>query len=150
MPFQHNHFEKMMSLIKTRNVSLDTSDTGTGKTYITVQLCKKLGMMPMIICPKAVIPTWKKVCELFGVQFFGISNDVMFKKGVMYYSDINKKGPLKQYKIPYYNPETGIMRFPKEINGISIQILLVIDEAHRFKNPSTQNAQILLAAHACR
>ena len=34
---------------------------GTGKTIIACKVARSLGLIPVVVCPKAVVPNWKKV-----------------------------------------------------------------------------------------
>ena len=47
------------SLVK-HNVALDASDTGTGKTAKAVWIAKTMSADVIVVCPKAVIPSWKE------------------------------------------------------------------------------------------
>jgi superfamily II DNA or RNA helicase len=79
LPYQIPHKMQMIEALNIRKRVLDASDTGTGKTYVAIALCKELGLEPFIICPKAVIPVWDDVCKFFNISYFGISNYEMLK-----------------------------------------------------------------------
>ena len=63
--YQHRHLFTLMASLRNNNVIIDGSDTGTGKTYTAVALCKQLNLRPIVICPKSIISTWKHVCDHF-------------------------------------------------------------------------------------
>ena len=65
LPYQVNHVNNLYNTMIMNRRALDASDTGTGKTYTTVYLCKKLNLIPFIICPKSVVSTWLKVLYYF-------------------------------------------------------------------------------------
>lgn len=86
--FQVAHTLQLYESLQRENCVIDASDTGTGKTYCAVALCKLLNLEPFIICPKSVINTWVEVCEIFNVKLFGISNYEMLKSGKYYTENI--------------------------------------------------------------
>ena len=44
--------------LDTSNAFLDTSGTGSGKTYCALIAAKALGLKPFVVCPKPVIYSW--------------------------------------------------------------------------------------------
>ena len=55
LKYQIEHTKNLINIIKKNKTCLDASDTGTGKTYCAIALCKQLNLKPFIICPKSVI-----------------------------------------------------------------------------------------------
>src|SRR6478752_2429602 len=101
--------------------SLDSGDTGVGKTYIAIFTAKKLGWPVAIIAPKSTLSTWKEVCELVGVRYIFIEN-------------IERIAARKQYvdaKHKWNLPE---------------RCLLIFDEVHRFSGDKSRNAKLLASA----
>ena len=82
--YQYRHVFNMMSSFRNNKVVLDGSDTGTGKTYTTVALCKQLRLKPLIICPKSIISNWEMVCKYFNVKPLAIVNYETIKNGKQY------------------------------------------------------------------
>jgi superfamily II DNA or RNA helicase len=56
--------ENVVRIIKNNKAVIDSSDTGTGKTYTSIAACKVLQKRPIVICPKAVMTNWKRVCKI--------------------------------------------------------------------------------------
>ena len=83
--YQIPHFYQLCETIKYNTCILDASDTGTGKTYTSMALCKTLKKKPFVICPKSVIPTWMHVAKYFNLELFGIANYELLK-GCKYYT----------------------------------------------------------------
>ena len=75
-----------MCAINSQNVVLDGSDTGVGKTYTAIAVCKQLNLRPFIICPKTMIFTWNRVCEYYGVRPRAVVNYETVKLGKQYVS----------------------------------------------------------------
>jgi SNF2 family DNA or RNA helicase len=66
LSYQIEHVNSLAKSINSYKRALDASDTGTGKTYTTIGLCRKLKLKPFIICPKSVVSTWLNVLNFFG------------------------------------------------------------------------------------
>lgn len=122
------HTANLCAAIWKFGSTLDASETGTGKTYTAFGVARELQLTPAIVCPKSVIPAWKKVAALFNIRPYFIAN---------YESCKSKKFPhgLFDRAESAYRWNLG--------NG---KILLVVDEAHKCKGEYTQNAKMLIAA----
>ena len=87
LDYQIQHYKNTVRILNDNNACLDASDTGTGKTYTAIASCKKLNLIPFIICPKSVISNWNKVCKIFNIVPHAIVNYELVKFGKLY----NKK-----------------------------------------------------------
>jgi superfamily II DNA or RNA helicase len=65
--YQIESFEKLTAAVRTYGVGLDASDTGVGKTHVACAVCRELGLRPAVVCPKNLIPVWKKACREWGL-----------------------------------------------------------------------------------
>lgn len=126
---QYLHVIKMIGSLKVNNCIIDGSDTGTGKTYTTIAICKQLNLQPLILCPKNVISNWKNVCNLFNLKYFDLQN----------YENIRN---CKNNKFQYISnfKDNFIWKIPKNV-------IIIFDEAHRCKSKSSLNSQIMLSTH---
>lgn len=106
--------------------ALDSSETGTGKTLKSVELSRELGLTPLVICPKSVIPSWERTFAEQGVSFHGVINYERIKMGKTQWLKKSGKGF-------YWNLPEGSM--------------LIFDEVHRCKAAYSQNSKMLSAAH---
>ena len=120
--YQIPHAKQIIHSLQKNNAGLDASDTGTGKTYVTCAIAKELGLFPIVVTPKSVIPTWKKCAKLFAIDIF-VSNYEQYRLGKTEYLSKNEKGEFK-----WNVPDNAIVIF---------------DEVHRCKNQKTQNAKML-------
>ena len=99
------HIFNLANSFENNNTILEWLDTGTGKTYTAITLCKNLGFEPFIICPKTLINHWINICRIFDVVSIGIPNYEIIKTGYMYdmnmrlikcnFLDINKNNNKK-------------------------------------------------------
>tara|TARA_R110000765_G_scaffold105936_1_gene196210 strand:- start:14 stop:1306 length:1293 start_codon:yes stop_codon:yes gene_type:complete len=103
----------------------DTSHTGTGKTVVGCQLAKNLGRPVVVICPKAVMPSWSRELEETGIDPIFILNYEKLRTGKT--PHMSKRGKkIMQWHLP---------------KGT----LVLVDEIHKCKGPYTQNAQLLIS-----
>lgn len=132
LDFQKNHTQHLISVLKKEKIAIDTSDTGTGKTYIAMAICREMGLHPLIICPKAVISVWFNLATDFGVELLGVSNYESIKVG-SYYDSTKKKSSC-----PYTTifEDTITWKLPSKT-------IVIFDEVHKCKNPDSQNGQLL-------
>lgn len=135
LEYQKPHVEQLANAYKNSNTVLDASDTGTGKTYSAIALALTLGLKPFIVCPKSVISSWLRVVNAFGCDHYGISNYESLRCNAWY--------PPSQVLIK----KKGCPYFAKGYNwSLPADTLLIFDEAHKCKNPVTQNANMLITA----
>ena len=121
LDYQIIHCNNMISAFDNTNITIDASDTGTGKTYCSLALCKHYDLKPIIICPKSVIDNWKTVSEFFNVVPEIIINYEQLIKSKNNYS--------------FFNDNKWIL----ENNHI-----IILDEVHKCKNNGTKHAELLL------
>jgi hypothetical protein len=153
--------ESIINSLISYNRALDTSDTGTGKTFTSVCTCKTIGWKPFIICPKSVIESWMKVLEIFSCDFYGIINYESFQN-CSYYGpggnklkakflireQVQKKGtddPLGLDSDSDSDDEQIQYDYKWIEDEIPQDALFIFDESHRCKNIKTNNGKILLA-----
>lgn len=86
LEYQKKHVKNLMYSLDTYGRVLDASDTGTGKTYTCVATCIAMQLKPLIICPKSVISSWKRVLKEFKCKYYGVANYELFQNGKMYTS----------------------------------------------------------------
>lgn len=153
--YQQEHTLKIMNSLINNNVALDSSDTGTGKTYSALCACYELGLKPLIICPKAVIPSWERALKHFNMKALVVVNYELLKTGKMIHKRPKKNGNgyiRENIDCPYLE----VIKNEKKENKYSPKYLMkwklpeksivIFDEAHRCKNKNTINTQMLLEA----
>lgn len=149
--YQIPHAEQMKESIRGSKCVLDASDTGTGKTYVAISICKDLDYSPFVICPKSVIPNWLDVAKKFGIKLFGIANYELLK-GCKYYTENYEKVECPYMDIIQTNVGTGdkakmVKRFQFML---PINTMVIFDEAHRCKNHKSITSQMLRDINRCQ
>jgi superfamily II DNA or RNA helicase len=132
--YQKKHVLQLIHHLESKNIIVDSSDTGCGKTYTTIQICKKLNLVPFVICPKSVISNWIDVCNYFDCRLFGISNYELCKNSKYY--DKNK---IVENKYITKENKSFTFSFPSNV-------IIIFDEAHKCKNNNTINTKMLQGA----
>ena len=128
--WQEDHCAKLVSSLVCNGAAKDGSDTGTGKTVIALECAKRLGMVPFVVSPKAVLPSWKE----WHAKYWPLNTEPF----VFNYEY------LRQGKNPYLFRNKGYLRWRLNPN----KILLIFDEVHRCKGDKSLNSKMLVAAKA--
>lgn len=145
--YQIGNMKNIVRIIRENNACGDLSDTGTGKTYSAVASCKELGLQPIVICPRAVMGAWRKVCKIFDVKPFFIVNYETLKFGKFYDNNNKRK------KCPYiiYDKDADVDN--NKINPVYTwslseknKVIFIFDEVHKCTNFDTFNGKLLLSA----
>lgn len=147
-PYQREHVAKLIAAIGDYNVALDTSDTGTGKTYTAAAVCAILGLRPLVICPKSVISTWYAVLAEFDIIPLAVINYETAKNGKYYPSadafEIEYREPC-----PYIEKLRGRAAIDTQFAWTMPPGSIVIwDEAHKGKNNITVNSHLMIDSRA--
>jgi type II secretory pathway predicted ATPase ExeA len=57
-PHQVEVIDYNFNIFKERKLFKDTSDAGTGKTYVSLALIKEMDLIPILVIPAVSIPGW--------------------------------------------------------------------------------------------
>lgn len=121
--------DRMVAAVLCHGCGFNAGDTGTGKTPETCAACKELGLRPAVVCPKNLIPVWKKACRNWGLQepVFVLNYEVLRTGRTRFLTwDSQKRTKIAQWHLP---PGT----------------LLVFDEVHRCAGHDSLNSKMLAA-----
>ena len=141
--YQFLHVFNIITALRSYNCVVDGSDTGTGKTYSSIAVCKQLELTPLIICPKIIISTWNNVCNYFGVKPLGVVNYEMIKTGKYYKiqnSIVETSNPVDFSYIKIDEDYNQIFKWNLPKNTI-----IIFDEVHKCKNPKSKNGKLLMS-----
>lgn len=131
LPYQPRAVQAICNSIVQHGSAADASDTGLGKTYVALAVCRELKVSPGIVCKLAGIDTWKEVCSIFNITPQFIVNWEHAKGARFRYvqrdQSLYKKGYHYKWVLP---PNT----------------MLFFDEAHLANNPGTHNHALHQAA----
>lgn len=131
LAYQVPSVQRLVASVRARGAVLDASDVGTGKTYSALAACRELGLKPLVVCPKSVIPSWKKAAAHFGLAIEAINYELV------------RRGSL-----PFCKQHTdfrGHTSFSWDLSALGCTGL-IFDEVHRCKAQSSLNSKLLIAA----
>ncbi len=143
--YQFVHVLNLITALRFNNIILDGSDTGTGKTYCALALCKQLNLKPLIICPKTIMSVWLDVCKYFLVEPLAVVNYETIKNGKQYKkadATNNARSICKFLEVSNNNNSTSTNKFKWDLPKNSI---IIFDEVHRCKNSKSENAKLLMS-----
>lgn len=127
-PQQASHDILRQALLQHR-AALDSSAVGTGKTLKAVEIANSLGLSALVVCPKAVIPSWLaafKDQDIPANRVLGVTNYEKIRKGNTPW--VKTKGRSYEWNVDLDTT------------------LLIFDECHKMQNPRSQNARLLISA----
>lgn len=131
LPYQPRAVERICNALVSHGAAADASDTGLGKTYVALAVCRELKVSPGIVCKLAGIDTWKEVCDIFGIVPQFIVNWEHAKGARFRYTRRSQSEYKRGYTYTWAVPRNTI---------------LIFDEAHLANNPGTQNHALHQAA----
>jgi superfamily II DNA or RNA helicase len=155
LPYQHSHADNIEYTLKRYGRALDLSQTGTGKSYVSSAVCAKLKLRPLVICPKSLVSMWPKVLKEFGVEPYGVANYEMLQFGNYFVNGTAKKCPyVKRVEVNSDDKDTIENDFKSKKNedgkyytfewtDLPSDMIVILDETHRCKNPRTFNSILL-------
>lgn len=73
-PYQVPAHDALVNILRQHPAALDASDVGVGKTYVAIKVAETLGLVPLVVCPKAVVPMWKDALEASSVPNWAVGN----------------------------------------------------------------------------
>ena len=132
---QKPHAKTLLDSLYLNGYAADLSDTGTGKTFTACAVAKELNVPVIVVCPKVVIPAWKRVLESFGIKGALVINYEKLCRG-------NTK--WLTYKKKEFNQKKSW-----ESNGVYLHFphgsLVITDEVHKCKGYNSLNSDFLVS-----
>lgn len=122
--------------------AFDASDTGTGKTFVTLATAKVLNRPVFVVCPKAVMTSWARGAAHFGITDIIICNYEALREGGTLHCAVTFKMVEKKVKGVLVKKRV----FEDCIWKLASDTVVVFDEAHRMKDAKTLNSQLGFAA----
>lgn len=163
LDYQKVHIVNLIRSLARHKRALDASDTGTGKTYASLFVCIEMKLIPFIVCPKTVIASWRKVLHELDIKQYFIINyeslqNLKWYRGksdiatkCRYLSIIEREDMGKAISAePDIAPEFPTKLKPTKTRylwqNIPNDMILIFDEAHKCKNRSSNNSELLYSA----
>jgi superfamily II DNA or RNA helicase len=135
-PWQVTAVSKLCAAIKKWGCAIDGSDVGVGKTYNACGTARELDMDIVVVCPKAVMESWKRVIKnhfKMNHRLVGIINYEMLRMG-------KKDSMIASYvKRRDTRRNEFVWKIPKST-------LIIWDESQKLKGANTKNSETCLEA----
>lgn len=134
LPYQVDHYHRLCHILQNEYGYLDTSETGTGKTILTLSMCATYGLSLLVVCNLSAVGMWKREAQSYGIHLILVIS----------YSSLRgtrscppKHGLLERHSDDYIVTQHFIQL-------VKQGILMVFDEIDNLKNSETDQ---LKAAH---
>lgn len=115
--------------------ALDSSDTGTGKTYSAVSLVRHFKAPTLAVCPVALRPSWERVGEQLGGEVTTVGYE-MLRTGRSEFGQWTTMSRPGSTAIRYFKFDPAIK-------------FLILDEFHRCRGFDTLNHHLAIGAKLC-
>ena len=135
-PWQVTAVSKLCASIKKWGAGVDGSDVGVGKTYTACGVARELDMDILVVCPKAVKESWKRVIKNHFKMWGKCIDIVNYEALRMGKSDSVIASYVKRRDT---RRKEFVWKIPKNT-------LIVWDEAQKLKNAKTKNSEVCMAA----
>lgn len=129
--YQKKAVARLCQSVMKNGAACDGSDTGIGKTYHALSVCRNLAVRPAIVCKKSGISGWKKACEYMQVSPLFIVNWEIAKNGSFKYAVRDRDRYSGEYTYTWHIPGN---------------VILIFDEAHMANNEGSQNCALYMAS----
>jgi len=135
-PWQVNAVSKLVASIKKWGAGVDGSDVGVGKTYTACGVARELNMDILVVCPKAVKESWKRVIKNH-FKLWGNCVDIVNYESLR----VGKSDSLiaSYVKRRDTRRKEFVWKVPKST-------LIIWDEAQKLKNAKTKNSEMCISA----
>ena len=137
LPWQIDSVSKIVSAINKWNAAVDGSDLGCGKTYTAIAAIRELKSKFVVICPKAVKESWRRVVS----NHFNMDDSCL---GITNYEQLRIGNPKSTIASYIKNKKTHRKVFTWKLPKNTI---IIWDEAQKLKSHKTQNSKVCMAAH---
>lgn len=136
LPWQPPHIAALITALLKYGSALDASDTGTGKTFCTLIICRTLGIVPLVVGPKAARAGWEDAAKILGVEIEYINYERCRPR--LLSDGSGRRESEYTVEVPW-----GKGSFVKWRNSYE---MIVFDEAHRLGGSTSLNSKLGIAA----
>jgi len=115
---QRKAVDKLKKVLEEGNVAGNWSKTGTGKTIMSLQLAKELGLEPLIVAPIAAHATWHYWIKALGVSCHGVFNCEKLRLGKTEFVESTGQGKKQAY-VWTLDPDKDMVIWDEVHRGLS-------------------------------
>ena len=143
LEFQHQSVIELANKLEKYFVALNASDTGTGKSYVSVAVAKILKRRPIFVTLKSVCMQVIKVLDYFKVDYIDVVNYETIRVGKTY-----AEGSFERRKrCPYLSKSQNVnqVHYWGYTWNVPRDAIVIFDEVHRCKDPSTDAGRLFMS-----
>ena len=130
---QVNHVERLVEILDESNSAFDMSTMGMGKTYTTIECCKRRGLKNLVVvCPVSMEKKWKELSNRNGFKTVIVTSFAGLRSSG---GRQPKHGLLKRISVEGEEFFEGSDKF---LDLVGDGVMFVVDEVHNLKNNSEQ------------
>jgi len=126
--YQAKNAQSMLASLRRFGAALDASSAGTGKTFSAIGVARAMNVKPLVVCPKAVIPSWHRAATHLGGEVFAVNYEKL-RTGKTEFGNWDGEGNRKKF---VFNTESVGM--------------VIWDECHKNFALSSLNAKMGIAS----
>jgi len=141
---QKAHAMTLIDSLYLNGVAADLSETGCGKTHVASCIARGMNCPIVVICPKMVMPDWVATLALYGLKPTIIINYEKLCRGNTKYLKY-KKPKADDVLIRSTKKTHKVERFLTAELKLPPGCLVILDESHKCKGPSSLNAGLMIA-----
>jgi SNF2 family DNA or RNA helicase len=119
LSYQVEPAQKLLAILRKRGCAIDASDMGIGKTYVAAWVAAQAGLPVVVVCPKAVVLSWREVLGQAGINYARVINWERLNPNAKAHAEFGYWA-----KPPRARTEHWYWRLPS-------RTLIIFDEAHR-------------------
>lgn len=144
LPYQPLAVSHLVQSILDNGAAADGSDTGLGKTYQALAVCRELSLKPLVVCRKAGMAGWRRGCRFMGIEPFLIANWEMVRTAKIH---VNKHHFVTRTQRHRYLVDQVVdLKGYDYLWHVPKGVLLIFDEAHLGFNEESQNFTLWTAS----
>lgn len=134
LPYQVNHFYRIMDILDHRPAYLDTSNMGLGKSELSKLIALERKLSVVVICPLSIMGAWKSKCREYNLPLKEILTYQKLRGTIRQKS---KKATLNHKLLTC--DDDGVYQTTEYFQELVRQgILLIFDEIVYIKNQTAQ------------
>ena len=136
-PHQVECGERSVEILRHQLGLINTSPTGSGKTFLCLWVALYFSFPILVVCPKSVVEMWKRESAKVGVHTVAV---------ITYESLRSRKNGQPSHGLLTRHDDTTLKGYDKlhfepteyYIDIVNHGVLVVFDESHRLKNRTAQ------------
>ncbi len=142
--FQKDDSDYLLHLLKTKQGAFNFNCMGSGKTIEAIHLVERLGIeRVLILCPNSLRLNWAKEIKMWTREEAAVTKSDPYRRWNDWYRKDRRTKKYQRKDTRFFISNIESARTPDIVelfNALEPQ-LLIVDEAHKLRNPETRQAR---------